>query len=503
MEENSKNIQISHTSNLNPLNFNTTLNIGIDSNANIKTVLDINSYIYDQKVECGNGKAIITGKIGVKVLYVDTDNITNTVTDSVGFTETYQDNSLTSSTFLDIFNYHIINNILSVDSSLKINFDVSIHPVSHTNLGISNNLSLTDGVITKKKEIKTTSISEYINSQCEYTTNFETKDTITKILCNNSYLSVEKVVAENGYAVLEGKINSSVVYETQKDDNTQIKEIKEAFNFKCDLEISNLMNDNILDLSFCLDKNREETALEIEDNISVITTKHFVKACGVCLKQISIDVVDDMFSPEFEIETTSSARECTNNVEQFSVSEVVSNETTLSDEETAIDEIVANLSIQPEITNKYVKDNYLFVEGIVSSCLVYVDENKEYKLKTIEIPFIINTKHQSQNSDNVHCNICVLDNKVKVKRGTIIEAEYSILINFTMFSKENHNMIDSFKIGKTLDFGNYDYQIYLAKPEETIWELCKRIKVSPTEIGKYNKDLPLICSGGEKIIVKR
>ena len=210
-----------------------------------------------------------------------------------------------------------------------------------------------------------------------------------------------------------------------------------------------------------------------------------------------------MFSPEYQIETTSTSRECTKNIDKFSVTEIVSNETSLSNSETAIDEVVANLSIQPEITNFYIKDNNLFVEGVITSCLVYIDENEEYKLKSIEIPFIINTKHQMDKIDCLHSNIFVIDNKVKVKRGTIIEAEYSILINFSVYSKESHTMVDSFKIGKALDFGNYDYQIYIAKPEETMWELCKRIKISPENLTQYNKNLPLVCLGGEKIIIKR
>lgn len=503
MEENSKNIQISHTSNLTPLNFNTTLNISIDANANIKTILDINSYIYDQKVECGSGKAIITGKIGVKVLYVDTDNLTNTINDSTSFSETYQDNAITSNTYLNTFNVNIVNNILSSDSTLKINCDVTISPVAYTNLGIANDLDLNDTLITKKKEIKTTTISDCVNSQCEYTTNIETKDIISKVLCNNSYLAVEKVTANNGYAILEGKLCSSLVYESQKDDDIIIKETKETFDVKCDVEIKNLTSDDMLDLSFVLDKHNEETATEIEDNLSIVTTKHIIKVCGVALRTISLDVVDDIFSDSYDLETSLSSRECTKCSEQIHVSEVISNEISLSNDETAIDEVIANLSIKPEITNKYIKDNQLFVEGIISSSLSYVDENKEYKLKIVEVPFIINTKHQLETLNTVHDSISILDSKVKIKRGTIIELEYSILVNLTVFTKENHTMIDSFKIGKTLDFGNYDYQIYIAKQNETIWDLCKRIKISPDNICKYNKGLPPICSGGEKVIIKR
>lgn len=64
-------------------------------------------------------------------------------------------------------------------------------------------------------------------------------------------------------------------------------------------------------------------------------------------------------------------------------------------------------------------------------------------------------------------------------------------------------MVDNLSIGKALDFGMFDYQIFIAKPDETMWDLCKRIKINPDEIGKYNPNLPLVMTGGEKVIVKR
>jgi len=58
-------------------------------------------------------------------------------------------------------------------------------------------------------------------------------------------------------------------------------------------------------------------------------------------------------------------------------------------------------------------------------------------------------------------------------------------------------------MGKPLNFGDYDFQIFIAKQGETLWELCKRIKIAPNEINKLNKDLPLIMEGGEKVIIRR
>lgn len=503
MEENARAIKIAFTKNLNKLNFNTTINIPIDSNVNIKTILDVNSYLFDQKVECGNGKAVVSGKIGMKVLYIDTDNITNTITDQQSFNETFLDSTITSDSYLNICNSTIVNHILSSDSNLKINCDINISPILYLNLGLNNNVSSNELLISKKNEVKTNTISNFVDSKFDYTTNLETKNNISKILCSNSYFSAEKVTAYDGYAVVEGKIINSVVYETQNNDETLINEIKETSNLKCDVEINGLNKDDILDVSFCLDKSHESISTEIEEENNIITLKHEIKVCGVALKNISIEVTDDIFSTDNEIETTLTQREYTKTVCSHSVSEIISNELSLQDDETAIEEVIANLNFVPEITNTYLKDETIFVEGVISSNLAYIDENKEYKQKQVEIPFSINTKINATSLGCVHNDIFIIDNRTKIKRGTIIELEYSVFINLTLYEKESHEMVDSFTIGKPLDFSKYDFQIFLAKPNETLWELCKRIKISPDDIHKYNRDLPLIMEGGEKVIIKR
>ena len=500
MEE---NIKIAHTKNLNKFSFNTTLSVPINASANIKTIIDLNTYLFDVKVECGNGKAIISGKIGMKVLYLDTDNMTSTLSDTVNFSETYSDNLITSDTFLNLTNQTIVNNVLSTESVLKINCEVSLTPIAYVNLAISPAIKLKDSIIAKKREFSTCVLNSFVNTSFEHTLNIDTKDEISKILCCNSYFSAENITPNDGFMVIDGKLLTCLMYETTNGDDRIIKEIKETSNVKCDVEMNGLTKEHNLDLTFNLNKSREEIQTELEDNSSVITVKNSILINGVVLNPVSIEVVDDLFSVENEIEAISSKRECTKNVKKSNVSEIVFNEINLSSDEPAIDEVISNLNQNAEITNTYIKNKTIHIEGLISSNLIYIDENKEIKNKQLDIPFIINTKLEAETLGCVHSEIFVVDCKIKVKRGTIIEVEYSVFSTSVLFEKEEHEMIDNFTIGKQLDFSKYDFQIFVAKPNETTWELCKRIKISPNDISKYNKDLPPVMVGGEKVVIKR
>ncbi len=503
MDGNNENVKITYAKKINKINFNSVISVPIDSNVNIKTILDINSYLFDAKVECGNGKAILTGKIGLKILYIDTDNITNSISNSQSFSESIADSSITADCFININESNIVNNILSTDNILKINCDITISPTLYINLGLTNKMLGFENLIVKKSEVKTNSILEKVNTNFDYTTTIETKDTINKILTYNAYFTQTQTVANTNCAVLEGKLYSVLIYETNKNEEIVIKEIVDSFNLKTDVEIVGIDNECLLDLTYTLDNSACNIVTETDDDNNIISINHKINVSGVCLKPVTLDVVDDLYSTSNEIETSVTKREYVKNIQHLCFDEKVYNELSLSSEETAIDEVISNLHITPEITNYYIKDNKLTLEGLISSHLVYVDENKECKNKTLELPFVVDTDIMFENIDCLHSAVSVVNNNVKVKRGTILEIEYALCYNVCLYEKESHEIVDNIVLGKALDNSAYDFQIYLTKPNETMWDVCKRIKISVEELEKYNKNLPLVMEGGEKIVVKR
>lgn len=503
MEENKNCINIAYAKNLSKQNFNSIINVPIDSNVNIKTILNICGYVFDEKIECASGKAVVSGKIGLKVLYLDTDNITNTLTEHQPFSETIIDSSITSDCYICLTNVNVVNSVISKDGPLKINCDISFSPILHMNLGLNLNSVSYENMITKKSQQNANAIEKFVNTKFNYTTTFETKDQITKVLCHTSSFSPSLVSANDGYAIVEGKLYSTLVYEVSDSTDSVIKEIKDCFNIKTDVEIEGLTKNTKLDLCFLTNKNEETISTEFEDNNSVVTISNSINLKGVALKEVCFDIVEDLYSTENDIELTRTNRDFVCETNFKCVSESVFNEISLNKDEAAIDFAVSNLNICPEITNVYVKDNSMYAEGVVSSWFMYLDENKEYKQKQVEIPFVVNTKIEEEVLNYKNLTVSVADCKTRVKRGTIIEIEYELNLFCSVYKTKSAEIVNNINIGKPLDFGNYDYQIFIAKPSETLWNLCKRIKVYPDELHKYNKDLPFLFEGGEKVIIKR
>lgn len=495
-------VKIMYAKNLVKFACNIPVSVAVDSNANIKTVLDINSYVYDEKMECGNGKAVISGKVGVKVLYIDTDNISNTITTSQSFSETYVDNSITSDSIMMWTEPNIINTIISQNMGLKLNLNLNFCPTMYINLALPRVTNF-ENMIVKKRAINTSTILGHINTPTQYVTTIETKDNIVKILGYDCSFVKNKVYSSDEHAVVEGRLFSTLIYETNVNGIIEKREIKDNFHVKMDVAVPMLAADNSIDLVCLLDRSREIINTDIDEDNTVISIEHHFVARGVVIKNVSLDIVEDMYSTDNELDLHSTTREYNTDITHEHVTESISGEITLDNDEPAIDDIVSLHNIHTEITNRYVKNDTLYLEGIITGQLLYLDENKEYISKESELPFIVNTKIGLDHLDCINIEANVLDCRAKAKRGTIVEVEYMLSIDLCLYTRQSSEMIDNLTIGKELNFSMYDYQIFIAKPDETMWDLAKRIKISPDKLAEFNPNLPLIMQGNEKIIIKR
>ncbi len=413
------------------------------------------------------------------------------------------DASISADCFINLCQCNIVSNVLSTVGTLKIDCQISCDAVLYVNLPLPNNANSYENMIVKKSTFQTTCISKVVDVSFEYTTNFETKNAISKILSYSSQFILESVTPYEDYALVEGKLFSKLLYETTKEEETEINELAEINSVKTELPIAGLTKEDILDLCFNLDYNAENITTEILEDSTEITITHKIVATGVVLKSISIDVVDDMYSVDNEISLAYTERTFNKTATCMRAEDSISGEIALQDDEPIIDEVCSNINQKVEVTNSYIKDEEFYVEGVITSTLVYVDENKEVKSKACELPFVVNTKLTVEQNATHHVTARIADTKFKVKRGTVVELEYEIELLICAHSQSSVQMLDSFTLGKATDYSNYDYQIFVAKQGETRWDLCKRIKISPDDFEETNKDLPLVMLGGEKVIIKR
>ena len=97
-------------------------------------------------------------------------------------------------------------------------------------------------------------------------------------------------------------------------------------------------------------------------------------------------------------------------------------------------------------------------------------------------------------------DICIESNKARIKRGNTLDIDFSISCTTQIFEIKNYKCLSKATPTKTIQ-NNCSMQIFITKPNEDIWELCKRTRTSAEDIYKYNKNLTVPFKDNEKIII--
>ena len=173
-------------------------------------------------------------------------------------------------------------------------------------------------------------------------------------------------------------------------------------------------------------------------------------------------------------------------------------------DELNVDEILGMVNTSATITQRLFKDGVITIEGVVSGNLIYLDENKNINHLPTQLPYSINLKQDIQ--DEI-CGMQLLATpvscKCKIKRGSTLMIDYELCVSGSVYTVSQISLIENIKYGKDYDYGDIAFQIYVAQPNENMWELCKRLHITQEQLVEYNKETPTNYVGGEKIVVYR
>lgn len=501
MDENNV-IKISNTTNLPTLNIKSQLNMNIDSNTHIKHVLNIETCLIDLQIEPMSNKSLFKGVIGVKVMYVDTDNMFNTLSDTISFSETLNSEIISTDSQICISNYQFTTDFDNDEKMLRVNIDGTIECVCNTNKGLSVFNSSNDDLITKKSVLSTQCCIQQISKTTNYDFDFKLDSKISKILSCDSKIIVEDVKCYDGYVVLSGQIINGIVCEIESEIN-YIKLINNSTNFKCEIEANGCDNDCIADLSSYININSTQITTDINENGTHFNFEYSIIVNGYLYKNINLDIVDDVYSLDGSIELISGEYKMCKKLPYFKFNESVDTEITLADE-LNIDEILGMINTNSNITQHLIKDDMVTIEGVIGGNLLYLDENKEIKHLTTQLPYSINIK-QDLKTDVCGVQLSVIPTacKCKIKRGNTLMVDYELCVCGSIYTQTSTSLVESIKYGKVFDYGDIAFQIYLARSGESSWDLCKRLHITQEQLLENNKETPTNYVGGEKIIVYR
>lgn len=502
MEENYGS-KISNIINLPSVNVKSQLNINIDSNTSIKQILNIETCLIDCQTEPMLNKALIKGTIGIKIIYIDMDNMYNTLSDSVSFNETINSDIISLNCELNITNSQFIAEFDNDDKSIRVNIDGVVDCLCNLNSSINTFNHYNDDLIIKKSILQANRCVQKVNKTASYDFDFKLGVKINKVLSCDSKVIVNETKCYDGYILINGEIINTIIYEVENTNNPLIKITNNSTPFKCEIESSACDSDCFADVTSYVNIDSTQITTDITDNDTQFNFEYCLVANGYVYKTINIDVVEDLYSVNAEVEAIHNQYTICKKMPYFKLCENVDSEITLADE-LNVDEILGMVNTSSNITQYSIKNDVIVVEGVINGNMLYLDENKEIKHLSTQIPYVVNIKQE------IPDELCALNLsatptacKCKIKRGNTLVVDYELCISGNAYTTNKVKIIDNINFGKSLNYDDIAFQIYIARPNESCWDLCKRLHTTPEKLNECNKENPAIYLGGEKVIVYR
>lgn len=458
-------------------------NITIDSNDEILKILAVNTSVdVENPIDVLSSECTVTGKTITNIIYETTNGELN------------NQNSISP------FSYKLNNENLCNGAKLNIRANVastSIDKVMGNTLKLVTTINI-ESLIIKNEEIEYLKdggestyskqeehdITEFSGGYCE---KFEEKleanikTGVKKVLMTNVECLLKDWHAGPNFIAVECELYAKVLYA----DNQEISELQTltiSKTIKQEFEVNGINKDTGLDLYAVIMQEGVVTELvengeEININVCVPIMVCYNTYC--CNKVLSIS---DIYSEREVVSVKNDDVEnCVELKPEYLEGKIEGN-VTISDSQPRIDKYLATTNICSLVSNSYIKDGMVYLEGIVSANVIYLnDELGSLQSVELEIPYVLNKKLECVNVNILEPFVGLFDVDVMVKRGREIyfDAKAKAYINLTA--------IQTFElISKVESIGNLPekdgaIEIYFGKAGESLWDIAKNLNI-PSEI---------------------
>lgn len=450
-----------------------------------------NSYIY--KEEVSTGRVRVDGNIDTYIVYLADNGENRSIQTTLNFVETIEDNAINEGCFskqkifLESIEAKVLNERkISIKASLKIKSDV----YEKSEIEIASDFE-EFGEVEKLKE--TLDIKSVIGSN-------KVKTSIKEdISVDNSFDIAEILKTDIEITNLENKISYNKIL-AKADANVKIIFLAE------DGRIS-VANSQIPVMSFIdIEKITDTNICNVEYNIrnmlfkvnskemhSIAVQVDFEVSCEA-FETKTIDVIQDMYAIKNSIDFTRKDVEVqVNSNDKTEISTI--------NERILVEDIVNihDVNCKTKVVNISKSGMFYNYECELSLDFYYEADNRNgLNVKNVVLPFMV--KFEGEEGD--------LEFQITKKQFTVssenVDCEVEILSKQSNNSMKKISIIENVETKENQEENEYKMFMYFVKPDDTIWNIAKKFKVSMGDILKLNElENPDKLNIGDRLYIMR
>ncbi|MDD4815613.1 MAG: DUF3794 domain-containing protein [Clostridia bacterium] len=469
----------------------------LDNNGELSKILWINVYPQIDTTEPLTKEVSYSGKAIFEVVYLDSENKIKTAENTVPFLNKFINENILPTSKINIIPTVVEANYVENFDKIQalINLEANLYNCSEIEIlnGGDENICIKEEEIMSYNIIKDDCIT--FNEELSYTIN----EKYSRILSVSSYPVVKEIIPDKDFFTIQGEVNTVVQYVTA-DEIEKVNKASFSEPFRREIEVKGLTENSQVEAFVCI--KRDGYKFEIDPETKKVEINAPLNVCFKAFENIVMPYAVDIFSLKNNLEIVTNSYSKSLLLESNYFDKKIEGSTTLSDNEPRIDKMIgfSNGVLKP--TNQFVKDNELFLEGIISFDVAYLNDELGY-ITTIkkEIPYSVFEKCPYTDTNQIYCQSKLCDMEIVSRRGRELFVDAKLKTFVTCSNQVSDAVITDVVLGEQLAPKEHAIEIYFGKTGDNIWDISKELKIQPNIILAQNPSVVLPLEQNENIVI--
>lgn len=460
----------------------------IDVGSDVKKVLALSCVAVAGENEVLNGVVNYSGTLDLRVIFQNQDGDIDEGNSSCPFSSKFDNQEIMAGGCANILVRVIDYQVTSVSGG-EIRVLVTLEEGGFVmgNKEIKSVHADDENICTREEDIKVVRFIGCASDNFTLQSEINLRDRVKKLLTTQSMVSIKSVEAGSNFVSVSGESISRVLYVSEND---KFESGYIVDSFKQEIELEGVTRDSMAEAYGSVDMRKTEVEIMEDDKGSRLIIKPYITikvfACG----EEEVGIIKDIYCTKSDLAVTtqsfSNAVPCQTEV----IEERIEGSISLDEDAPRVDKILFNGGNSVVITNAFVRDGQLTLEGVARTTVVYLnDETNSLASVQLDFPFTIDDKTDFSEDDQITAVIVMSDVDVVVKKGRDLFFDAKVKATITGCNNRVDGIITEVKEGEEYPERDYAMEVVFARAGDEAWDIAKKVRVKEEQLLSQNEDM--------------
>lgn len=468
----------------------------------IAKVLGVDAKAYVSNFEVLNGEATYTINVLFEATYLTDSGEICATSEKSQVNGKFENNTLNAqmdalykAEVVDISIENANSSDIKVEATLEITLDCI------ENCMLEPFCPIDDNTLTKRELNSVLTKCDAGKSTINITDEFDLKQNIDKILCQNVSVCVKDISAGTGYFTVDGEACVKAYLCLQNGEEKTYKAFYETIPFKEEIEAENITKDCIIEICPFV-KCDDVTFAVNQEQQTMLSVDIPVVVRYVALKTENCEMPCDAYSLTHKTNLVLDTY-FTNTTNRNSTKTHIDGSIEIGENMPRINKVLFTTGANLNLTNLSSLDGETQVEGVLTTNVVYLaDDDDETKNSVqVEIPFALNISTPSTVAGDEVFAVCdVMELTAKAKKGKEIYVDADLTFMVDSFASKPQTFVKEVVLTEELATNPYPLALYLAPAGSTLWDIAKHLSIKEDVILAQNPNLVFPLETNQSVV---